>query len=75
MTGKVKKLVMEKGFGFIQSNGKQDIFFHHTSVSDQQFDELIEGQIVEYTIDDAGSAQKGPRAASVRLLHEEVARA
>lgn len=70
MTGKVKKLVVEKGFGFIQGSGKQDIFFHHTSVSDGQFDDLVEGQVVEYSIDDGGSTQKGPRAASVRPLHE-----
>lgn len=74
MTGKVKKLVTEKGFGFIQGSGKQDVFFHHTTVCDRQFDDLVEGQAVEYTVDDGGSAQKGPRAASVRPLYEEVAR-
>jgi CspA family cold shock protein len=66
MKGKIKKLVMEKGFGFIQSNDNKDIFFHHSCVDNQQFDELAEGQLVEYTIDDNGSSAKGPRAATVR---------
>ncbi|HET6881319.1 MAG TPA: cold shock domain-containing protein [Pirellulales bacterium] len=65
MTGKIKKLVMEKGFGFIQGNDNKDVFFHHSCVNNQQFDDLVEGQVVEYTIDEDGSAQKGPRAASV----------
>lgn len=73
MTGKVKKLVTEKGFGFIQGHGKQDVFFHHSSLDEKQFDDLVEGQVVEYTIDERGSAQKGPRAASVRPLHEREA--
>lgn len=66
MKGKIKKLVMEKGFGFIQGNDKKDIFFHHSCVDEKQFDELAEGQLVDYTIDENGSAEKGPRAASVR---------
>lgn len=68
MQGKVKKLVMEKGFGFIQGPDSKDIFFHHTCVADKQFDDLAEGQLVEYSIDEEGSAQKGPRAASVRPM-------
>lgn len=66
MQGKVKKLVMEKGFGFIQADDSKDIFFHHSSVNEKRFDDLVEGQMVEYSIDEDGSAQKGPRAASVR---------
>ena len=68
MKGKIKKLVMDKGFGFIQGEGNKDIFFHHSCVADKTFDDLSEGQMVEYSIDEDGSAQKGPRAASVRPL-------
>lgn len=64
--GKIKKLVQDKGFGFIQTEGGQDVFFHHSTVADQGFDTLAEGQQVEYTVDDASSPKgKGPRAASV----------
>jgi cold shock protein len=64
--GKIKKVVQEKGFGFIQTSGGQDVFFHHSTVSDQGFDNLREGQSVEYTVDQGqGGGGKGPRAASV----------
>jgi CspA family cold shock protein len=64
--GKIKKIVQDKGFGFISTDNGTDIFFHHSSVADQQFDNLMEGQKVEYTVDNAGGGKgKGPRAASV----------
>lgn len=65
-TGKIKKLVTEKGFGFITSPDGVDVFFHHSIVADRQFESLIEGQEVEYTIEqNAGPKGKGPRASSV----------
>jgi CspA family cold shock protein len=64
-TGTVKKLVLEKGFGFIARSNGGDIFFHHSSVADRQFENLAEGQSVEYTLEEPVNA-KGPRAASVR---------
>ena len=65
-SGTIKKLVHDKGFGFIQGSDGADVFFHHSSVDDHQFDSLTEGQSVEYTVDQAGGPKgKGPRAASV----------
>ncbi len=64
--GKIKKLVHDKGFGFIDTGNGGDIFFHHSSVQDGQFDSLREGQAVEYTVEQGGGQKgKGPRAASV----------
>lgn len=64
--GTIKKIVQEKGFGFISTKEGGDIFFHHTSVADRQFENLTEGQEVEYTVDQTpGPRGKGPRAASV----------
>jgi CspA family cold shock protein len=66
--GTIKKLVADKGFGFIQTEDGNDVFFHHSSVADRQFDNLTEGQRVEYTLDNAsGPKGKGPRAATVTL--------
>ena len=66
--GTIKKLVADKGFGFIQTEDGSDVFFHHSSVADQKFDNLTEGQRVEYTVDNAGGPKgKGPRAATVTL--------
>jgi CspA family cold shock protein len=65
-TGTIKKIVQDKGFGFIAAPDGGDVFFHHSSVADQQFDNLAPGQKVEYTLDSQGGQKgKGPRAASV----------
>ncbi len=68
-SGKIKKLVQDKGFGFIQTSSGEDVFFHHSTVADHRFDELTEGQAVEYTVEDSHNPKgKGPRAASVTPL-------
>ena len=61
--GTIKKLT-DKGFGFIQGDGAE-LFFHHSAVEGAQFDDLREGQSVEYT---EGQGPKGPRAESVKVL-------
>lgn len=61
LTGTVKKLT-EKGFGFIEGQGG-DIFFHCSAVVDNGYDNLREGQEVEYT---EGQGPKGPRAENVK---------
>jgi CspA family cold shock protein len=67
--GKIKKLVRDKGFGFIQTESGQDIFFHHSTVDEQGFDNLNEGQQVEYSVDQGSAGGgKGPRAGSVKPL-------
>lgn len=62
--GTIKKLVSDKGFGFIEGEGGE-LFFHHSAVEGESFESLREGQAVEYT---EGSGPKGPRAESVRLV-------
>ncbi|MBU4270255.1 MAG: cold shock domain-containing protein [Planctomycetes bacterium] len=65
--GTIKKLASDRGFGFISGAGG-DVFFHHSVVADNKFDELKEGQPVTYEVatdpDDRGR-DKGPRAVSV----------
>ena len=61
--GTIKKLVSDRGFGFI-SSPSGDIFFHHSVVVDNKFDELKEGQAVTYEITtgpDERGRDKGPR--------------
>ena len=62
--GTIKKIVTDKGFGFI-SGEKGDIFFHLSSVQGKRFEELTEGEAVEYETE---ISQKGPRAVSVRAI-------
>ncbi|HZP94854.1 MAG TPA: cold shock domain-containing protein [Candidatus Limnocylindria bacterium] len=47
-TGTIKKLVGERGFGFIAQADGTDLFFHRTAVAGTSFDELSEGQAVTY---------------------------
>ena len=64
--GKIKKIVSDRGFGFIQSEDGSDVFFHCSTVSNRQFENLAEGQRVEYTLDPSTArGSKGPRATSV----------
>ena len=62
--GTIKKLISEKGFGFIEGE-RGELFFHHSSVQDTPFESLHEGQKVEYT---EGRGPKGPRAEDVSVV-------
>ncbi len=60
--GTIKKLLADKGFGFIE--GEQgDVFFHRTGLVDTTMEALQEGQLVEY---EEGRGPKGPRAENVK---------
>ena len=61
--GKIKKVLPEKGFGFIAGGG-DDLFFHHSELKGVTIEELSEGQMVQYEI---GQGKKGPCAVSVQL--------
>lgn len=60
--GTIKKLIAEKGFGFIEGE-KGELFFHHSALVGIAIETLHEGQSVEY---DEGRGPKGPRAENVR---------
>jgi CspA family cold shock protein len=62
--GTIKKLVADRGFGFIKGE-RDEMFFHHSEVKGATMEELREGQLVEYQI---GQGKKGPCAVSVRLV-------
>ena len=59
--GTIKKLIADKGFGFIQGE-RDELFFHHSAVQGTAFETLHEGQRVTYT---EGRGPKGPRADEV----------
>ena len=62
--GTIKKIT-QKGFGFIETPEGQDLFFHSSSVDGGRFEELKEGQLVNF---DAGRGPKGPCAERVQLV-------
>lgn len=63
--GKVKRLVADRGFGFIETDRGVDLFFHHSEVQGSSIEELREGQNVEYQV---GQGRKGPCATQVRVV-------
>lgn len=60
--GIVKWFNDAKGFGFIEQDGGQDIFVHHTAIQGQGFKSLDEGARVSFDVVDG---PKGPAAANV----------
>lgn len=62
--GTIKKLLTDKGFGFIEGE-RGDIFFHHSALEGTSIEALSVGQAVEY---EEGRGPKGPRAENVRVV-------
>jgi CspA family cold shock protein len=62
--GTIKRLITDRGYGFIQTEEKGDIFFHFTDLQGVSFNSLTEGQQVEFEI---MTTSRGPKAVSVRL--------
>lgn len=62
--GKVKRLVADRGFGFIETERGQDLFFHHSELQGANIEELREGQRVDY---EEGEGRKGPCATHIRV--------
>ena len=60
--GKIKRIVSDRGFGFIETESG-DLFFHHSEVQGGAFEMLQEGQVVEYEV---GEGRKGPCATAIK---------
>jgi CspA family cold shock protein len=61
-TGSVKWFNADKGYGFIESEGNDDVFVHFSAIQGDGFKTLDEGQKVEFDVVDG---QRGPQAANV----------
>jgi CspA family cold shock protein len=64
MIGTIKKLVSDRGFGFIAAEDGQDHFFHLSDLN-VAFEDVHEGDQVQF---DPEQSARGPRAKQVRLL-------
>ncbi len=64
LTGTIKRVMSNKGFGFVASEAGTEFFFHQSACNGVQFDDLREGQAVTF---DEGEGPKGPRAENVAL--------
>ena len=62
-TGTVKWFNAEKGFGFIEREGADDVFVHFSAINEEGFKTLEEGQEVTFDIEEG---DRGPQAANVQ---------
>ncbi|MBN1522078.1 MAG: cold shock domain-containing protein [Candidatus Aureabacteria bacterium] len=63
--GQIKKLVRDRGFGFIKAVDGRELFFHQSTLLQASFDDLKEGQELEFDVE---KSPKGPRAINVSVL-------
>ncbi|KMJ59689.1 cold-shock protein [Bacillus sp. LL01] len=63
--GKVKWFNNEKGFGFIEVEGGEDVFVHFSAITGEGFKSLEEGEEVSFEIVEGN---RGPQAANVSKL-------
>ena len=64
MKGTIKKLIRDRGFGFITAEDDKEVFFHRSDLAEADFDTLEEGASVEFELE---SGAKGPRAVKVKV--------
>jgi CspA family cold shock protein len=63
LSGTIKKLVPDRGFGFIAAEDGKEYFFHRSGTS-ADFDSLMGGERVSFEVE---ASPKGPRAGKVQL--------
>lgn len=63
MKGTIKKLIRERGFGFITTEDDKEAFFHRTALAEGDFDTLEEGASVEFDLE---TDSRGLRAKNVK---------
>ena len=65
--GTIRRLVRDRGFGFIRSGDGQDLFFHRSELQGVAFDSLKEGQTVEFEKSDTA---RGLKAVNIKLIEK-----
>ena len=65
LNGIIKRLVSDKGFGFVQAADGTEYFFHQSACTDTRFDQLREGQALTF---EKGQGPKGPRAENIKVV-------
>lgn len=69
MTGRVKWFNNEKGYGFIEYTDNEDIFVHYSTIRQEGYKTLNEGQVVEFTLLET---LKGLQALDVTVVKDLV---
>lgn len=63
--GTVKWFNNEKGYGFIEVEGEDDVFVHFSAIDEEGFKSLDEGQKVQFEV---AEGEKGPQAVNVQKI-------
>ncbi len=64
-TGKIKKIISDRGFGFINDTDGRELFFHQSSLIDTKLSDLSEDTQVEFDIE---NSPKGPCAINIHVI-------
>jgi CspA family cold shock protein len=67
--GRIKKLVRDRGFGFVRGDDGKEVFFHRSGLGATDYDSLSEGDVVEYVVQEG---PRGARAENVRTVVPEA---
>jgi len=67
-TGVIRRLVRDRGFGFIKCGEGQEVFFHRSELQTASFDSIRKGQSVQFKV---GLTHKGLRAIDIRLVNNK----
>jgi len=65
INGTIKRLISDKGFGFVMADDGTEYFFHQSACAGARFEDLREGQALTF---EKGQGPKGPRAENIRLV-------
>lgn len=68
--GRIKKMVRDRGFGFIRGEDGKEVFFHRSGMAGSDYDNVAEGDVVEYVIQEG---PRGARAEHVRAIGQDTA--
>jgi CspA family cold shock protein len=68
--GTIKRLITDRGFGFIQIEQGEDLFFHRSELQGVEYDSIREGQEVEFEVGQGRSGR--PQAVKVRLAQPKA---
>jgi CspA family cold shock protein len=68
--GRIKKMVRDRGFGFIRGEDGKEVFFHRSGMAGSDYDSVAEGDAVEYVIQEG---PRGARAEHVKTVTQEPA--
>jgi CspA family cold shock protein len=65
--GTVKRIMRDRGFGFISAEDGREIFFHRSELQNVSFEELLEGDHLEFNV---VKGAKGPQAVGIKKAGE-----